>query len=253
MSSEKQKEIREQFDELKKHYRELILEDDESGLWKIKGKLRFSASYNNEIIQDVFKVEIVLPVDYPESVPIVKETEGRIPAEFHKYSDTSLCLGSPFNVKKKFQECPTLLWFVEDILVHYLFSFCVYERSGVMPFGELSHERGMIDSYKELFGLETDMQTLQMLRLMAENKYKGHLACPCESGERIRNCHGPLLTDISRHQRTTDFFRDYAVCIMEYVCTGHQLPISLRSKKLVKYFGTKKADCIFERKNNRTA
>jgi hypothetical protein len=239
--------VREHFKELHQFYRGLVLDETDAASWKIRGELRLSASYNGNTIRDRFHIEIQIPPDYPESVPSVWETEGRIPDSFHKYSNKSLCLGSPLNVKIKFRENPMLLWFVEELLIHYLFGFCSYERTGVMPFGELTHEKGMLESYKELFRLQTDIQTLQMLKLIAEGKYKGHLECPCGSGKRMRHCHGPQLIEISGFQQQSQFYEDYLKCILEYICDGNKLPLSFRNKKLGKSLGPKHVAFIFQR------
>lgn len=238
--------VREQFNELHQFYRELVLDETVAGPWTICGELKFSASYNGDSIQDSFHVQIQIPSNYPESVPIVWETEGRIPDSFHKFTNKSLCLGSPLNVKIKFLENPTILGFVEGLLVPYLFGFCTYERTGVMPFGELAHNRGMLDSYKDLFRLRTDIQALQMLKLIAEGKYKGHLECPCGSGKRMRHCHGPQLIKVSKFQRQSEFYEDYFKCILEYANEGNELPKSFRNKKLEKKFSR-----FFQRPNRR--
>ncbi|BBO78287.1 hypothetical protein DSCW_57040 [Desulfosarcina widdelii] len=234
LRTEKRSIVRKHFEELHQFYRELVLDETDTGLWTIRGELKLSASYNEEYIQDSFHVEILIPPDYPESVPIVWETEGRIPNGFHKYRSKALCLGPPLQVKMKFRENPTLLGFVENLLIHYLFGRCSYEKNGVVPFGEYSHERGMLDSYKEAFHLQTDIQALQMVKLIAEGKYKGHLTCPCGSGKRIRHCHGPQLIKISQFQRRSEFYEDYFTCIMEYIRGGNELPLFFRNKKLEK-------------------
>ena len=247
LDTEREPIVREQFNELHQFYRELVLDKTNANSWKARGELKLSASYDGVTIQDEFHIEIQIPPNFPESVPMVWETKGRIPDDFHKFTNKSLCLGSPLNVKIKFRENPTLLGFVEELLVHYLFGFCIYERTGMMPFGELTHDRGMLDSYKELFGLQTDIQTLQILKLMAEGKYKGHLQCPCESGKQMRQCHGPQLIEVSRFQQHAEFYKDYLTCILEYANEGNELPVSFRNKILEKRIGPKMAARIFKR------
>lgn len=234
LNPEKQPIVREHFNELQEFYRELVFSETDAGPWVIRGELKLSASYNGDSIQDSFHVEILIPSDYPESVPIVLETEGRIPDSFHKYQGKSLCLGPRLQVKMKFRENPTLLGFVEDLLIPYLFGRCSYERTSVMPFGEFTHERGILDAYKEVFRLQTDLQALQILKLIAEGKYKGHLVCPCGSDKRMRYCHGPQLIEISQFQSRSEFYEDYLTCILDYIRGGNDLPLSFRNKKLKK-------------------
>ncbi len=246
LNSEFQKIVRCHFDEVSEYYPELVIEADNDS-YKVYGPLAFVAHYNDNALRDRFEVKMLIRPDYPNSIPDVWETGGRIPDFYHKYKDDSLCLGKALNTKIKFDENPTLLWFIDKLLVPYFYSFCHKQITGNLPYGELDHSpRGNLDGYKELFNLTADIQALQMLRLMAEGKYKGHFKCPCGSGKRMRYCHGPELIQVSCYQSQSDFFTEYCLCLMEYIKGGNKLPMLFRSKKLVKFFGPELAGYIFQ-------
>lgn len=246
MNNEFQKIVRCHFDEVIEHYPELILKADNDS-YKVYGPLAFAAHYNDDILRDRFEVKILIRSDYPNSIPDVWETGGRIPDSYHKYKDASLCIGKSLNAKIKFDKNPNLLFFIDKLLVPYFYSYCYKQLTGNMPYGELDHNaRGVLDGYKELFNLTADIQALQMLRLIAEEKYKGHLQCPCGSGKRMRHCHGPQLIQVARYQSQSDFFMEYCLCLLEHIKGGKKLPMSFRSKKLEKFIGSKYAGHIFQ-------
>ncbi len=74
-------------------------------------------------------------------VPKVQETSNRIPTDFHHYQDDTLCPGAPIAVRQKFKKEPTLVGFVNNCVIPYLYSFSYKSKFGKMPFGELPHVR----------------------------------------------------------------------------------------------------------------
>lgn len=190
--------IIDQFEELRSVYPELTLQNHDSD-WSIQGLLMFSAEYTGHRIDDEYSIKILLPGDYPEIVPKAFETAGRIPRDFHKFLDGSLCLGEPLAVKRKFLEEPSFLGYVKNCLIPYLYSFSYKCRYGQLPFGELSHGLiGIREHYLELFHLK-DVQSLSgLIAILAQENYRGHVLCPCGSGKRLRSCHGGQLLEIMK-------------------------------------------------------
>jgi hypothetical protein len=52
----------------------------------------FPITFENQVL-DRYQIEMILPSDYPDSVPVVRETEGRIPrtVDFHIVSEDGQC------------------------------------------------------------------------------------------------------------------------------------------------------------------
>ncbi|MDO9529379.1 MAG: SEC-C metal-binding domain-containing protein [Syntrophales bacterium] len=176
----------------------------------INGKLAFSATYNEISIIDEYEVEINIPRNYPDSPPNVKEVGGRISKDYHVHHNGILCLSSPVEVKKKFFQKKSMVGFVEDLLIPYLYAHSFLQEYGEMPFGELSHGvEGIIEYYKNLFDVDSNYMVVGFLRILADNNYRGHIPCPCGSHAKLRNCHGNLLLELQRYQNKNNYLSEY--------------------------------------------
>lgn len=239
--------IRNHFTELSEQYPGLALTKGD-GFWIVRGVLQFSASYEGVSIKDNFHVELLLDEDYPNTPPISKETIGRIPKDFHINPNGSLCLGTSLEVRMKFNENRSLLGFVNKQLIPFLFSFLYFQQYGKMPFGELSHGgKGIFEYYSELFNVNSGMVAIELLKILAENNYKGHHDCPCGNGKRLRDCHGMLLQNISFYQSPNEFLYDYVQCLTHLQDSGQKISNSFLSKKLMN--SIRKYEKRFEKKN----
>lgn len=202
-------EIRRQFDELAAGCPGLALSQDAAGAWTVAGALLFRATFQDTTIEDTFAIKLQLPHDYPAAAPVARETGGRIPKEFHTNPDGTLCLGTPFEVRMKFEKEHRLLPFVDNLVIPYLFSFRFWKDHGRMPFGEFSHGgKGILENYQELLHVQDRSVVFGLLRLLGEGSYRGHLACPCESGSKLRDCHGAHLLELKSAQSPDHFLRD---------------------------------------------
>lgn len=209
----------------------------------VSGILPFCVTYNDRTIKDEYEIEILIPDDYPDRPPTVKETKGKIPEEFHriKDADNTLCLGAPIAVAKKFKENSCLLYFVEHQVVPYLFSCSYHKEYGEMPYGELPHGgEGILKHYQETFSIGDELGVLGLLRILADNDYRGHHSCPCGSGKRIRRCHGNILRDIKRYQSPDDFLYEYKQVWMHIRSSEREIPESFISENLLKSFKNEK-------------
>jgi len=226
--------IHKHFTELAEQYPRLVLIEDDCDTWLVRGVLEFSAIYEGVSIRDNFQIELIILKDYPDIPPIAKETDGRIPKEFHTNPDGSLCLGVPIEVRRKFAKNPSLLGFINEQVIPFLYSYCHFEQHGEMPFGELSHGgKGILEYYRQLFNASSDVIATELLKILAENNGKGHHECPCRSGKRIRDCHGGLLRKIYSYQHKDEFLYDYGNCLIHLKKAGQELPKSLFSRKLM--------------------
>lgn len=210
--------IQSQFSELKSVYPGLSLIEKDHGVFMIQGMLDFSATYNELTIEDIFDIEIILSSGYPQDLPEIREVGGRIPKTFHTFNDGTLCLGALLDLKMKFSVNPTLITFIQELVIPYLYSFCYKRIYKNMPYGELSHGgQGVLEFYCDLFNTKSESIAIDFLRILA-NKYRGHHPCPCGSGNKLRDCHGEFITKISTYQSQNCFMQDYEQCL-EYLTT----------------------------------
>lgn len=199
-----------QLSELRDSYSSLEGFQGGDGEWIIEGTLSFSAEYDGQRIKDSFSIKMIVPSNYPENLPVVWETGDRISQDFHSYSNKSLCLGFPNAVREVFLNKPSLLGFVENCLIPYLFAFSYFDKYKKMPFGELSHGgKGVLEYYQEYFQVDEPEKIKIFLQLLVEDSYRGHLSCPCGSKKRLRNCHGQKLIRIKNVRTCSEFKMDF--------------------------------------------
>ncbi|MBW7475673.1 SEC-C domain-containing protein [Paenibacillus oenotherae] len=180
----------------------------------IRGTLQFRAEFMGLEVKESFLIEIELLTTYPHSLPIARELGGRIPKGFHKFVNGTLCLGTPLAMKITFSKNPTLLGFIKELIVPYLYSYAHYERNNrELPFGELSHNgEGLLEYYMDLFQVSSIDKAMQILYSLSFEKIRGHWPCPCGSNLKIRNCHGPMLMNLYNYQDATRFKSDLVHC-----------------------------------------
>jgi len=161
----------------------------------IVGSLQVNHRYNDFPVNESFEIEIEIPEDYPYSIPIVKETGNKVSEEYsHRYSDGSLCLGVDGEIMLKCGGIMTLEYLINTYVIPFFFSYRYYERFGEYPFGERTHGCiGILESYADYFNVSDQMEVYRFLKYAVSNQYRGHLPCPCNSGKRVRDCHGKIL------------------------------------------------------------
>ncbi len=209
----KDKLITEHYKELNSVFSDLQLKRNGDGRFYLVGNLSFTCSHNDKTIRDDYDIEILIPEDYPRNPPKVKEISNKIPRnkDNHVYpSDGTLCLGAPLAVKRTFAQERTLLWFTREQVARFLFSYSYKQKYGVMPFGELPHgPEGLLKYYKDLFLVADNWVVLGLLKVLADDNYRGHTVCPCGSGQKLRNCHGDILREIKEYQKPADFLTEH--------------------------------------------
>ena len=186
---------------------ELLLK---SGEVRICGEIGFCLDHNSRTVEDIYQVEIHIPDDYPESPPNAFETGKKIDESFgHFLMDGSLCLGAPLEIRRKFLEHKNLLRFINDLLVPYLFTYSWKRDYGETPFGELAHGwKGIRQYYEDLFRVKNYVAVFGLLKVLADDNYRGHLPCPCGAPSNVRRCHGSQLRELSSFQSCDQFICD---------------------------------------------
>ncbi len=163
----------------------------------LTGKFNFQAIYEDELIEDFYEIDILFPDNYPKDVPVVWEIGDKIEKDYHCHSNGTLCLETYVETYKEFSKAPDILNFIEALLIPYLYRYSYIKKFGKAPFSECEHGvAGIIQWHQEYFELTDNLKILNLLLIVIENKYRGHLRCPCGSNKRLRNCHGPKLMNL---------------------------------------------------------
>ncbi|WP_031482027.1 SEC-C domain-containing protein [Maridesulfovibrio frigidus] len=206
--------IKVQFDELVAVHKRLSLKQDAGELFQVVGDIGFSSTVGGVSIKDRYQIEIHIPLEYPDHLPVVREVGGRISKDFHINPDGTLCLAAEIEVKRRFVKRPTLKHFIEDLVIPFLFQHSFFAKYGKMPFGELSHgAKGTTEFYCDFFEVEDEVTALVLLKVIAENNYRGHHQCPCGSGRLLRKCHGAKLLELMTLKPHSYFFFEYVECV----------------------------------------
>ena len=147
-------------------------------------------------------IEIVIPLESDE-LPYVLDVGNHIDCSYpHRYTDGKLCLETDTHIRIRFVDGFSLGAWMLEYVETYFFSYEFYQRYGEFPFGERGHGiAGVIQTYSDVFE-ETDTdKTIRLMASAATHQYRGHSSCPCGSGRRLRDCHGPAVMKFYRDNR----------------------------------------------------
>ena len=186
-------------DDLLRRFPDLALRPQRDGQIVVTGDVRFSVRVPKfGVVEDGFSIEIHIPNSFPSTLPSFFERNGRIPKTYHKLTDNSLCLGSPLGLRLKAIRGKTLLGFIDACVIPYLAGYCIHEKTGRMPFGELAHgTAGLLEEYKLLTGAASDDACIGFIECLGLRKRVAnkHL-CPCGSGRRLGRCHNQRINPL---------------------------------------------------------
>lgn len=141
---------------------------------------------------DEYSISIELPPRYPDRLPIVRETAGRIPhtLDRHVVSTTGTCC--VLLPDARWEEFPIGAPFAEYLagpLRNYFLGQSVVELGGEWPFGEWAHgNEARLDYYRALFSTNNAITVRRFLEAIAWPHRKGRVECPCGSRRRLRKC-----------------------------------------------------------------
>ncbi len=148
---------------------------------------------------DSYSVEIEFPRDYPESLPLVRETGGRIPhvADYHMYRNGVACLFVPDERWWLLPPGSTFRDFLNGPVYNYFLSQALVSLGQPWPFGQRKHgAEGICEFYSGLLGTSDQAIITQYVECLSRKEVKGHWPCPCGSGKKIRQCHMQQILEI---------------------------------------------------------
>lgn len=179
----------------------------------IKGKFRFSAETQNiGEITNSFYLEILIPNNFPKSLPKIKETQNKIPrsGDYHVNPDGTFCLGSPIRLMQKIKKDSTMSGFVKNCLIPYLYAVSYkLKNGGNFIFGELKHGKsGLFDDGLDLFGLDSPNKVEKAISLLGlKKRYANKKICPCGCGKRLGICSFRFKLDNYRKLAPVSWFK----------------------------------------------
>jgi hypothetical protein len=96
------------------------------------------------------------------------------------------------------QRHPSLLDFLERVIIPYLYGHSLHELGLGMPFGELRHgDPGLLDDLAEMLGLSDPDNARRWLDATRKKKRVANkLVCPCGSNVRLGRCHNRRVNSL---------------------------------------------------------
>lgn len=187
------------------------------------GKYIFDGGYNDVPYCEEFDLEILIPWSYPMDFPVVRENGDRIKKTDygHIFEGDALCLGAACDLIDRIQSSHSLLEYLDEVIRSYLYGFLYYEEYGVAPpFGERSHGLpGLKEAYMDRYGVTQDASLYGLLNFIGKDlPIRGHVQCPCGSGKRLRDCHGPAL----QRDKESAYFPRYRLEALKILQWGYK-------------------------------
>ena len=140
---------------------------------------------------DRFHVDIRIPPEFPEEMPVVFETAGRVPrmVDWHTFVNGNLCVIVPeewfLNPKSK-----SLMAYLDGPLRNFFIGHALTEAGQPRPMGERSHSvKGLLESYGEMVESNDPNAIIRYLDYCSAKKLRPHWPCPCGSGKKVTVCH----------------------------------------------------------------
>lgn len=214
-------------DEFLEAYIGMSLKPSPSNCFIISGKFPVYAQFGDDsstLVDKEFHLKIIIPVDYPNALPIVYELkqDALIPTspEYHKNSDLSLCLGSPLALFTQLSRNPSLVSFAKACIVPHLASAILKKEKG-MPFkqGELKHyDEGLEEDFFEYFGIKLPLEAVPAIfeRLGEKKRKANKRLCPCGQNRKLGSCSCAIRHFISTERRKQGYSRRFYRNVAKY-------------------------------------
>lgn len=199
------------FDKIKKKYPKLIYDSNKN---IITGSISICKNCNDEIISGCYD----LLIDFNKSsLPFVYDVNKKIKRSYeHRYSDGRLCLATDIEQLLFIRSTKSICLWIERYVESYYISYEYFQKYAIYPFGQYSHgQQGIIEFYEKYFNLDNEQNSLNIIKYIFFNNYRGHNLCPCGSNKKIRNCHGSIIIKCKHDPNYALLNEDFKRCFNE--------------------------------------
>lgn len=153
-----------------------------------------------DVVVDEYQVDVELPSDTERGIPVVRETGNRIPRDIDRHvitAEGTLCVVLPEAYWNDNPRGLSLAEFLDGPLREHLAGQSLVDMEQPWPAGEWGHGiKGVLEFYFQVLKTKEPKAFVGLLELLARREAKGHWDCPCGSGKRLRNCHGPTIFNL---------------------------------------------------------
>ena len=120
----------------------------------IQGRFVINAKYNQLEVKSAPRLIILIPNNYPEELPEVYETEGKIKND-HVMSNGGLCLATEFDLRTELCKSKSIEDYIDKFLIPFFISDYSWKTTGKYIFGDRSHGiEGIYQSISDYFKLK---------------------------------------------------------------------------------------------------
>lgn len=131
---------------------------------------------------DRYSIELQLPRNHPASLPVVRETGGRIPRHTDRHIvalDGTACVLLPDEHWRLWPRGAPLLNFFTGPLHSFFLAQSLVEQGEPWPFGQWSHGAvGIVEFYSDLLSTDDIRVITRYLDYLASKEIKGHWPVP---------------------------------------------------------------------------
>lgn len=204
-------EITVQLPLFKKAYPDMELICETVNEIKMRGKFSMHREFDDFQVLKTYSAEIVIPIATSELPYVVDVGKHISPKYHHYYPNGRLCLEADVKIIIDYIDGFDLLHWMNKYVESYYFTYEYYMYFGEFPYGERSHNyRGKLEAYHDIIKGKDVVETFEIMQYMNQNSYRGHNLCPCKSGRKLRDCHGPQIISFYTDARLHRLFKkDY--------------------------------------------
>ncbi len=185
---------------------------------ELAGNIYVNCESKGYVVSDNYPVRIIIPFN-SDKLPYVIDEGNRISEDYsHRNDNGSLCLETDASIRVHFLDGFSLTAWLREYVEPYFFSYEFFRRYGEYPFGERGHGiDGIIETYQEFFQEEDSGKVIKLMHSICESTYRGHLPCPCGSGEKFRRCHGPVVMKYYTDTRLKEIVQTDYILVKDYL------------------------------------
>ena len=168
---------------------------DDANFIKLRGIYRFNTSIEGTEYKDEFDITLIVDKTYKLKIPLLVLLRSAVPKGFeHVNPSGECCLGTAHEILSIWGESKDTGRFFEYVIDPYLANIISFRRTGECATRERAHGYdGLKCYYSNLLNMTPDEADITLKyvfnRIGKEVEVRGHDACPCGSGKKLRGCH----------------------------------------------------------------
>jgi len=174
----------------------------------------FAVMFEGRVL-DRYSVELQLARNHPAGLPVVRETGDRIPRHIDRHilaADGTACVLLPDERWRLWPIGSPLVKYLTGPLHSFFLAQTTVEEGQPWPFGQWAHgAKGIFQFYRDLLKTSDLRLITNYLDYLAAKKVKGHWACPCKNGRKLRDCHFDQVKELREKISRKDAEKSLAV------------------------------------------